>query len=189
MSAVLPDVAAVIVRLSRAAGIVKPPVPLLPVPGLPVIAFGLNTTWCGAERCEWYAVPVDAAARVAALVADGTLAPNKIIDDLYDDHLIDDDIVRASAALGRPLRYFHEEGAETITVHPCAAALTAACEAGRLLGWCAEGYSYALGVTVPAEHPDAAREILAPLGYVLRAEQPALACPAGAVRQTWIFGA
>lgn len=186
MSAVLPDVAAVIVRLSRAAGIVTPPVPLLPVPGLPVIVFGLSTAH-GDEQREWYAVPVDAAARVAALVADGTLAPDEIVDYLYDDQLIGDDTVRASAALGRPLHYFHEEGAETITVHPCAAALTAACEAGRLLGWCA--YGYALGVTVSAEHPDAAREILAPLGYVLRAVRRAEACPAGTVRQTWIFGA
>lgn len=186
MPAVLPEVVTAIIRLSRAAGIARPPVTFRPVPGLPLVVFDLTAAAFPVDRREWYAVPVNDAAAVAAWVEAGTLTPDEIASALCEYHVQGEAAEQAAVALGMVIFHLDEGTAETLTAHPCAAALAAACEAGRLLGWIADGY--ALGVTIPAEHPDAAREILAPLGYVLRAERPAEWCPAGTTRQSWIFG-
>jgi len=186
MPAVLPDVAAAIVRLSRAAGILRPPVTFRPVPGLPLIAFDIHGANGFEEQREWYVVPVADAVAVVDLAEAGTLDPYEIAPFLYDKHAQGVTAEQAAAALGIVVFHFDDTTTETHAAHPCAADLNAACDAGHLRGWAA--YGYALGVTVPAEHPDAAREILAPLGYVLRAERPAEWCPAGTTRQSWIFG-
>jgi hypothetical protein len=182
MPAVLPDVAAAIVRLSRAVGVIEhQSIAFRPVPGLPLVAFAKH---CAHETREWFAVLDEDAAAVAARIEAGDLTPDDAFACLYDDAATGEIAAWAAAALGAVI--FEPDGENGSTaVHPCAAALTAACAEGRLLGWCAEGY--AVGVTVPAEHPDAARVILAPLGYVLRAERPAEQAAVGAVRQTWIF--
>lgn len=178
------DVAAVIVRLSRAVGVIEhQTIAFRPVPGLPLIAFARQ---CSREGRDWFAVLDEDAAAVAARIEAGDLSPDEAFAHLYDGAATGEIAAWAARALGFPI--FEPDGENGSTVaHPCGDTLTAACADGFLLGWTADGYSYALGVTVPAEHPDAARAILAPLGYVLCDERTAEQAAVGAVRQTWDF--